>query len=273
MSGFPANNSSLAGLPYCLTMQAATGKPALAAGDFILLQHIIEGYRIARLGWGTANAQPLSIGFWVYATIPGTMSVLVSNSPSNRSYAVNVVINAATTWEYKTLTISGDTAGTWATNNTAGLILRLSFGTGASNAMAAGSWIGTAIGTGTTATTNFVATTNNIVQVTGLIVLPGIELPSAARSALIMRPYDQELQICRRYYERVGMTVVTTSPPYANTAWFRASKRASPTVTLFGGSPGGATVGVIPTSPLEGIYQSGVASGPATVELGIDARL
>jgi hypothetical protein len=68
--------------------------------------------------------------------------------------------------------------------------------------MATGSWVGAALGSGTSATTNFVANTNNIVQLTGLVVLPGIELPSQARSALIMRPFDQELLTCQRYWQK-----------------------------------------------------------------------
>jgi hypothetical protein len=273
MNVFPVASNGPAGLPYSLTLQAATGKAVLAAGDFAILEHLIEGYRIARLGWGTTNAQPLSIGFWVYATIPGTMSVLLSNSPSNRSYAVNIAINAATTWEYKTLTIPGDTTGTWTKDNTIGLDIRFSFGCGSTNAQAVGSWIGATVGAGTTATTNFFATTSNTAQITGVIVLPGIELPSTARSSLIMRPYDQELPTCRRYYERIGITVVTTPVPYFNTAWYRVSKRATPTITLITGNIQGATVGPSANSPLEGMRQLTVASAASDVEFSIDARL
>jgi len=273
ISVFPANSSGLAGLPYSLTVQAATGKPVLAAGDLALFEHLIEGYRIARLGWGTTNAQPLSIGFWVQTTIPGTMSVLLSNSPSNRSYAVNIAINAATTWEYKTLTIPGDTSGTWTKDNTIGLILRFSFGTGTTNAMAAGSWLGAAVGTGTSATTNFFATANNIAQITGVVVLPGIEVPSAARSALIMRPYDQELRACQRYYERISSS---SGQAYnATTALMilkYVPKRTAPSLALVTAGnliasssvltpTAVSTINTVGTSPSDGEADFTVASG------------
>jgi hypothetical protein len=51
---------------------------------------------------------------------------------------------------------------------------------------------------------NAVAATSDAIRITGVIVLPGIEAPSAARSPLIMRPYDQELVTCKRYYEKLG---------------------------------------------------------------------
>jgi hypothetical protein len=203
------------GLTNCVMLAVGTPKASLAAGDYVVLDHLIEGYRIARLAWGTTNAQPLSIGFWVYTTIPGTMSVTVCNGPTtNRSYISNVVINAATTWEYKTLTIPGDTTGTWVKDNTLGILLRFCFGAGTTSQSSAGSWLGTS-SFATAATTNFVAAAN-VCAVTGVVVLPGVELPSAARSALIMRSFDQELLTCQRYFyngvpEAKGLVVAATA--------------------------------------------------------------
>jgi hypothetical protein len=206
------------GLSNCVLLSATTGKAALAAGDMVVLDHMIEGYRVARLGWGTANAQPLSIGFYVNASVVGTMAVVVLNGAGNRAYVADVVINAANTWEYKTLTLPGDTTGTWAKDNAAGLTVRFGFGAGSTNQAPAGSWQAGGPA-GSSATTNFVAANGNNCAITGLIVLPGIELPSVTRAPLIMRPYSEELVICRRYYKRIdlpaGAVVVDGNAPGA----------------------------------------------------------
>jgi hypothetical protein len=276
------------GLPNCVLISPVTGKASLAATDQIVIDHMIEGYRVARLAWGTTNAQPLSIGFWVWSAIPGTMAVSVINGTAfNRSYISNVVINAATTWEFKILTIPGDTVGTWTKDNTLGLFIRFCFGVGSSSTIQgpAGSWQGTAY-SGSAATTNFMATTGNSCGITGLIVLPGIELPSQARSALIMRPYGQELMTCKRYYEKNPDYVTAarwsgyavSGVTFYATVYFGTVKRATPTVTLV--SSGGsnfANVSGGATSSTDGFYEAraanGTGAGTFSSDWVADARL
>lgn len=195
----PQHTVAPVGYQYSICLQAQTGKAVLGASDSIVLMHNIEGYRLARLAWGTASAQPITIGFWVCALQgPGTMAVTIRNgSPYDRTYITNVAINS-TAYEYKTITVPGDTAGTWAKANGLGLQVMFCFGAGSSYQSAPGVW--TNGGFATSSTTNFMGATSNAVFVTGLVVLPGIEAPSATRSSLIMRPYDQELVTCCRYF-------------------------------------------------------------------------
>jgi len=242
MGAFPQRADGPAGFANCTAANVTTGKAVLGASDQVFFQQTIEGYRIRRLSWGTANAQSLSIGFWVKTTIAGTMAVsLIGGGGSLRTYISNVVINAANTWEYKTLTIPGDTAGTWANDNTAGLIVRLCFGAGSSvQAPSTGSWLAGGF-SGSSATTNFVATASNLISITGLIVLPGIELPSAARSAFIMRPYDQELMMCKRYFYNgvPPLRGVTAAAAAASrvACLHPVEMRATPTLTISAALP------------------------------------
>jgi len=226
--------SPTSGLGLSVAMQATTGA-SLGAGDYVLISHIIEGYRLARLGWGTSGAMPVSIGFWITTTIPGTMAVAARNAGNNRSYITNVVINSANVWQYVTLTIPGETTGTWDAASGIGMELDFCLGSGSNFQGAANSWLTTGM-IATSATTNFMATTNNLCRITGLIVLPGLELPSAARAPFIMRPYGQELQTCKRYllmpqfagqYMLSGYAATTTqgSFPYV----FPVTMRAVPT--------------------------------------------
>lgn len=231
----PLASSVLDGFQNQLQMNATTGQTSLAASELAMCTNYIEGYRCARLAWGGTNAQPISIGFWVNATVAGTMAVSIRNNTPNRSYVANVTINSPTTWEYKTLTIPGDIAGTWQKTTNPGLLVGFCFGAGityqtAANAWTAGNFVGTA------QTTNFFATTNNFIAITGLVVLPGIELPSAARAPFIMRPYGEELLTCKRYWQYCpsGMPGITNTTTTFFTVTSFPEMRAAPTPSVLG---------------------------------------
>jgi hypothetical protein len=223
-----------------LLILANPGNATPAATDNVSAYQVIEGYRVARLGWGTASAQPITIGFWVATSTPGTYSGAVMNGTYDRSYVFSFA-STASGFEYKTVTIPGDVAGTWAKDNTAGMVLFITLMAGVSKTKAAGAW-GAGAFVGATGTTNGLAATNNQCYLSGVIVLPGVEAPSAARSALIMRPYDQELLTCQRYLQTFGSLGASpfeilapghtqgTTVYYADIV-FRQLMRASPTMT------------------------------------------
>jgi hypothetical protein len=176
----------------------AIGIPA--AGNFGAATQKIEGYRCNRLGFGKAGASPITISFWVQTNRVGTYSGSVRNNSVTRSYAFTFSVSAVGTWEYKTITVPGDTSGTWEVTNLTGLEVSFTMFSGstfttAPNVWTAGNFIGA------TGTINGANATTDFMLLTGVVVLPGIEAPSAARSVLIMRPYDQELLTCQRYYQ------------------------------------------------------------------------
>jgi hypothetical protein len=89
---------------------------------------VIEGYNIADLGWGTANAKTITISFWVRSSLTGQFGGAVANYLTTRSYPFSFTISAANTFEYKTITIAGDTTGTWNTENSGGINLTFDLG-------------------------------------------------------------------------------------------------------------------------------------------------
>jgi hypothetical protein len=200
----PQSSGGPPGIPFFLELLASTATGAVAAGDYAVMFQPFEGLRWQRLAYGGANAQPVTISFWLWNGFGGgTFSVGIRNFAINRSYITNLVHNGGG-WQYFSVTIPGDTAGTWAVGNAAAAEIHFCFMCGTTyqsptpNAWAAGNYFGTS------STTNFFATSGNYVGMTGLTVHPGNEGPSAARSAFIMRPYDEELTACMRYQE-VGM--------------------------------------------------------------------
>jgi hypothetical protein len=156
----------------------------------------IEGLNVADLGWGTANAQPVTLSFWARSSVTGTQSGALTNSAFARAYGFSYTISAANTWEYKTITIAGDTSGTWLTNNGVGIRIRWNLGTGSSYLGTAGSWGGFL--NGTTGSVQLISTLNATFQITGV----QLEKGSTATSFDVL-PYGTELQLCQRYYYRV----------------------------------------------------------------------
>jgi len=89
---------------------------------------------------------------------------------------------------------------------------------------------------------------------------------------LAFRDYNEELTLCRRYYEQIGMTIVVSSN-YSNTSWFKTTKRIVPSITLVAGSVGGATYGVVGLSPLDGMRQLTNSNGAYDALFAISARM
>jgi hypothetical protein len=224
---------NLAGLNSGLQLAVTTANPTPAAADYCTLRQFIEGYRIKRLAWGTAAAQPITLGFWLIANRTGLYSGCVRNGAANRGYIFTFNYTTSGAWQYFTVTIPGDTAGTWATDNTIGLAVHFSIMSGSNNQGAAGAWSST-VQLGATGTVNAVAATSDYFIITGVTVLPGSEVPSAARSPLIMRPYDQELVLCQRYCRWVPFSIYSMAYQPEQIAIplpFSPMMRAAPTLS------------------------------------------
>ena len=160
---------------------------------FLLAQHI-EGYNVADLGWGTANAKTVTLSFWVRSSLTGTFGGSLRNDASNRSYPFTYTISVANTWEQKSITVAGDTSGTWLTTNGTGIRLAFGLGMGSTFSGTAGAW---AAGNFISATgaTSVVGTNGATFYITGV----QLEVGSTATS-FDYRPYGTELALCQRYY-------------------------------------------------------------------------
>jgi len=244
-----------AGYRNSLKFTVSTAQSSLGANDELSVLIPVEGVRASRLALGTASAAAISIGFWAKAHRTGTYSGSLRNSARNRSYPFSFAVNAADTWEFKTVTFGGDTGSTWLADTGVGFYLNLCIAGGSSRVATAGAWAG-GDASGVSGTTNAVAATSDTFQVTGLIVLPGIELPAADRAPFVMRPFDQEPLVCQRYWEktydygtalgavsagsglRMGLAMSTTAVAIPGN--FKIRKRVSPAITLisFNGTTG-----------------------------------
>jgi hypothetical protein len=196
------DSSVPAGFTTSTKITVTTADGTIDATDNFAYQTWIEGNNIADLGFGTASAKTVTISFWVRGSVTGTYAMVIGNSnagtgAANRSYVSTYTINSADTWEYKTVTVPGDTSGTWQTGNLRGMLVRFGLTAGTDFQQAAGSW-GTGNAIGTSSTVQLLSTLNATWYVTGV----QLEVGSSATS-FDYRPYGTELSLCQRYYYKV----------------------------------------------------------------------
>ena len=168
---------------------------SITSSDYFFLEQDIEGLNCGDLGWGTANAKTVTLSFWVYSSLTGTFGASLRNSSGGRSYPFSYTISAANTWEYKTVTIAGDTSGTWLTTNGIGIRLSYSIGSGSNWAGTAGAWNSDNDWT-VSGAVSVVGTNGATFYITGV----QLEVGSTATS-FDYRPYGTELALCQRYYQ------------------------------------------------------------------------
>jgi hypothetical protein len=252
------------GFTSSLLWTTTTADASLAATQYCGISHFIEGFNISDLSWGTANAVPVTLSFWVRSSLTGTFGGAIRNPAGTRSYPFTYTISSANTFEYKTITIPGDTSGTYLTDNSAGIQIYFSLGTGSNFTGTAGSW----------AAANYIAATSENAPVIGTLnatwYLTGVQLePGTVATPFERRSYGQELALCQRYYCKssdpnvvatngaahttTGMfysgvaNVYSTTNAYGQTLHFPVTMRATPsTVTFINTS--------LPTSPASGSW-------------------
>jgi hypothetical protein len=211
---------------------------SIISTDYFILRQSIEGFNTADLSWGTANAAAVTLSFRVYSSLTGTFGGSLQNSAQNRSYPFTYSISTANTWTTISVTIAGDTTGTWNTDNTAGILLEIGLGVGATYSGTAGAWAGANYFSATGAT-SVVGTNGATFYITGVQLEKG-----STATSFDYRPYGTELQLCQRYYERLGgdtsgdiwMSYYAAAGANAvgQSLYFKAVKRAVPTAVKVG---------------------------------------
>ena len=177
---------------------------SLSAAQYTSTLQFIEGLNVTDLAWGTASAATVTLSFWVKSSITGTFSGALANSAYDRSYPFNYTISVASTWEQKTITIAGDTSGTWLTTNGIGIRLYMSLGAGSDFTGTANAWGASGRTASTTGTASVIGTLNATWQITGVQLEKG-----STATSFDYRPYGTELALCQRYYYRFTATAGT----------------------------------------------------------------
>ena len=217
---------------------------SVISSDSFQFEQRVEGFNFADMAWGTASASTVTLSFWVRSSLTGTFGGSLRNNAGDRSYPFSYTISAANTWEQKTITIAGDTTGTWV-GSTNGIAVRVGFGlgAGATPSGTAGAWAG-ANYLSATGATSVVGTNGATFYITGVQLEKG-----STATSFDYRPYGTELVLCQRYYYRVG-------PSLGNDINLPFSGFASSTTVAFLTVPFLVTMRTSPTA----LEQSGTAA-------------
>lgn len=222
------------GFTKYLGVTSSSSYSVTSTDTFVILQKI-EGLNCSDLAWGTSSAATVTLSFWVRSSLTGTFGGSLQNSDSSRSYPFTFTVSSANTWEQKTITIAGDTTGTWLTTNAVGIIVNFGLGSGSTfNSGTAGVWSST--------NTNQPSGTTSVVGTNGAtFYITGVQLEKGSTATSFdYLDYGRSLIQCQRYFEQLssagGFNALGGAGVFQSTTQFRAYinyqwKRTSPTFT------------------------------------------
>jgi len=269
----------------------------VGASESFFTKQVIEGFNVADLGWGAAGASTVTLSFWVRSSLTGTFGGSLWNSAADRSYPYSYTISAANTWEQKSITIAGDTSGTWLTTNGGGINVGFAFGVGTSLSTTAGAWAAGFYPSATGAT-SVVGTNGATFYITGVQLEAG-----TTASPFEYRQYGTEFSLCQRYfykvvggtsyqrfgtgasnatttqfpviplqtYMRVGPTSLTTTGSFG--VWTGATVFVISSLVFDSVSPNTATLNVTTSGITANVIYQMIANNDATASLGFSAEL
>jgi hypothetical protein len=189
----------------------STASTSIGATDRTAMRQIIEGFNVADLGWGTANAKTVTLSFWVRSSLTGTFGGALINNTGARSYPFSYAISSANTWTQISVTVAGDTTGTWETGSSGGINVTFGLGVGTTYSGTAGAWAGSLLYSATGAV-SVVGTSGATFYITGV----QFEVGTVATS-FDFRSYGTELQLCQRYFQSfsyTGGTMIATGSTF-----------------------------------------------------------
>jgi hypothetical protein len=222
------------GFTNYLGFTSSSAYSVLSTDTFLFTQGI-EGLNVSDLAWGTASAHTVTLSFWVRSSLTGTFGGSIRNGVVfNRNYLFNYTINAANTWEQKSITITGDTSGSWPTNNSGSIWVGFGLGSGSTYSGTANTWqAGNLVQP--TGNVSVVGTNGATFYVTGVQFEKGVTATS-----FDYLPYTTEFQLCQRYYASFVSLIVDNGSAVYN---FPMPVTMRTTPTFAGGGSGFVTVG------------------------------
>lgn len=235
--------------------------------DYFWVFQAIEGFNTQDLAWGTANAATVTLSFWVKSSLTGAFGgAIAAYTGTTRTYPFSFTISAANTWEQKSITIAGDTSGTYSTNDQGSFGVYINLGTGSNRQGTANAWSGSDYRGGATGSTSVIGTNGATFYITGVQLEKG-----STATSFDYRPYGTELQLCQRYYRQFGTSTsryivssnVTSGSTYYWAIVLNPYMRTGPTVTISDESNSNIAPSAIIESTEDKFWLYGVASATA----------
>lgn len=213
---------------YSMKIDCTTADASIGATDLCGIHHRIEGYNFLPFVGKTAT-----LSFWVKATKTGTYCIAFANSGADRSYVAEYTINSASTWEKKTITLTFDySGGTWDYTNDVGLQMSWILASGSNYQTTADVW----------QSGNYNKTSNQVNgcdNIDNNFWIAQVQLELGAEATEFEHlPIDQEILMCKRYYDTDGGNNGSTWRGYIESGmnftfmiYFSTNMRIAPTIT------------------------------------------
>jgi hypothetical protein len=264
------DSSAPVGFVNSVKVTTTTADGTLTTTQNLQFSQRIEGTNVADLGWGTASAAPVTLSFWVRSSLTGTFGGSLRNNDGTRSYPYTYTISVADTWEQKTVTVAGDTSGTWLTTTGIGLIVFFGLGAGPYISGTAGAWAGT----------NYISATG-AVSVIGTLnatwYITGVQLEAGSSATEFEhRQYGTELSLCQRYCPTWATSGVNNNFPFfgqayaAGSAVFLVSYPVKPRVAATGVTTSGTFASSNAAYGIGGDFSSVTIYGPNLDMFGLN---
>ena len=191
-----------AGFYYSMKHEVSTADTSISTTQYHCHKYDIEGYNVAHLMWGTAQAKPITVSFWAKSSVTGDYGFCIRPGANNgRFYVDTLTISQANTWKKYSFTVPGCPDGTWEKTTSAGLQVQISHSMGTEYVTSTlRQWINV-VDVSPTTQVNWMATVGNTWYITGLQVEVGKNATEFEH-----RPYGEELSLCQRYYQKMYFT-------------------------------------------------------------------
>jgi hypothetical protein len=206
------------GFGKSLKLDNTTADASPSAGDYMILSTRFEGQNLQYLKKGTANAQSLTLSFWVKSTKTGTFIVELNDNDNGRTINKSYTVSVTNTWEFKTITFAGDTTGAFDNDNA--LSLYVNFWLGAGTTFSSGtlqtSWAANVTANRAVGQVNIADSTSNDFLITGVQLEAG-----TSATDFEFLPIDVDLQRCQRYFQKIdassGNSIISVFQVFSGT--------------------------------------------------------
>tara|TARA_R100000315_G_scaffold51026_1_gene24989 strand:+ start:213 stop:1322 length:1110 start_codon:yes stop_codon:yes gene_type:complete len=194
------DSSSPDGFANSLKVDVTTADSSLATTQYLVMEHKFEAQNLHLLKFGKSDAKNITLSFYVKSNKTGTYAVnIIQSDNSSKMANLTYTIDSADTWEQKSLTFTGDTAG--AIDDNAGVGLKLTFSLALGSQWTSGD---TSASFRTYANGNYGAdqSVNILDSTSNEWLITGVQLEVGQNATEFEHePFERTLAKCQRYFQ------------------------------------------------------------------------
>ena len=228
------------GFANSLKLDCSTADTSLAAGDFYLINHKIEGQNLQQLLYGSSSAKQCTLSFWVKSPKTGIHNLEIESVDGGVFNIHQYTISSANTWQNVKITFDGYQTTAIANDNTSGIVVNWWL-------LAGTTFSGGSYNTNTWSSTNAnraVGQVNVADSTSNEFYLTGVQLEVGdTATPFEHRSFGDELIRCQRYFQKwladtasdsvfTGAMISDTS--FIGEYYFSNTMRATPSLSQSG---------------------------------------